>query len=168
MRTHTETHTDHGKVREPGGRAMTSPDFDLCGWNSQSPGPRCLLGSWKFTLSPSLSFQFLAHSLALLTLRLLRRLTDNQGRREEEKNRGMRDGGGGGWGRGTCDVPTQGYLIPSVRGERLSCSVWLWQIKEAVQILARSLALSSWVDLTHTHTHMRTHIQCTQVLWRLA
>lgn len=40
---------------------------------------------------------------------------------------------------GCCDVPTQGYLILSVRGERLSCSVWLWQIKEAVQILARSL-----------------------------
>lgn len=73
--------------------------------------------------------------------------------REDGRRKRTGEWGVGGWGRGTCDVPTQGYLIPSVRGERLSCSVWLWQIKEAVQILARSLTLSSWVDLTHTHAH---------------
>lgn len=107
------------------------------------------MSSWLLKVH-TLSFTFfsISCSLALLTLRLLRRLADNQGRREEEENRGMRDGGwedGGGWlwGLESCDVPTQGYLILSVRGERLSCSVWLWQIKEAVQILARSLALSS-------------------------
>lgn len=62
--------------------------------------------------------------------------------------------------RGSCDVPTQGYLILSVRGERLAPSVWLWKIKGAVQILARSLARSSCVDqrlslcLSHTQTHL--------------
>lgn len=58
------------------------------------------------------------------------------------------------WGvRGSCDVPTKGYLILSVRGEPLACAVWFWEIKEAVQILAGpslALLLSGPEPLKHT------------------
>lgn len=67
-------------------------------------------------------------------------ITRVDGRRKGAEERGVEGEERRG---GSCDVPTQGYLILSVRGERLSPSVWLWEIKEAVQILARSLALSS-------------------------
>lgn len=69
-------------------------------------------------------------------------ITSVDGRRKGAEERGV-EGEERRGVRGSCDVPTQGYLILSVRGERLSPSVWLWEIKEAVQILARSLALSS-------------------------
>ena len=156
MCAHTQTHTKQGKSESPEAERWPLQTLTCVG---ETVKVWTHISSWLLKVH-TLSFTFfsISCSLALLTLRLLRRLTDNQGRREEEEKRGMRDGG---WGRGTCDVPTQGYLIPSVRGERLSCSVWFWQIKEAVQILVRSLALSSWVDLTHTHTH-------TQALWCLA
>lgn len=165
MRAHTHTHRSRKSQRARRQSSDLSRLWPV--WVKQSKS-WTQMSSWLLKVH-TLSFTFfsISCSLALLTPppRLLRRLTDNQGRREEEENRGRRDGGGE-WGRGTCDVPTQGYLIPSVRGERLSCSVWLWQIKEAVQILARSRALSSWVDLTRTHMH--THIQCTQTPWCLA
>ncbi len=104
------------------------------------------MSSLAFKTAQSLfyfSFLLSSSSLALLSLQPLWRLSDNQGRREEEGSGGKNGGRGGGEVRGSCDVPTQGYLILSVRGERLSPSVWLWKIKEAVQILVRSLALSS-------------------------
>ena len=44
-------------------------------------------------------------------------ITRVDGRRKGAEERGM-EGGGGGRVRGSCDVPTQGYLILSVRGER--------------------------------------------------
>lgn len=100
------------------------------------------MSSWLLKPHSLLSFLlFLARSPSLQPLW---RLSDNQHRREEEGSGGKRDGRRGmRVVRGSCDVPTQGYLILSVRGKRLSPSVWLWEIKEAVQILARSRALSS-------------------------
>lgn len=96
------------------------PDFDWRRWNSQSFGPSWLLK----VLALSFAFFSLPCALAILTLQPLRRLTDNQGRQEEEGKAGMGYGGDL-WMRRSCDIPSQGYLILSIRGERLSCCVWL-------------------------------------------
>lgn len=158
MRTHTETHTDHGKVREPGGRAVTSPDFDLCGWNSQSPGPRCLLGSWKFTLSPSLSFQFLARSLSLPSGSSGDSLiTREDGRRKRTGERGM----GGGMGEGNLWCPDSGIFNPLCEGwaSLLLCLALADQRGSSDPgEIARSLLLS-WPD-AHTCTHTFSAHKC--------
>lgn len=128
-------------------------------WLKQSKSSWTQMSSWLLKTSQSTFFSPLLFPARSPSLKPLWRLSDNQGRREEEGSGGKRDGGRGRRVvRGSCDVPTQGYLILSVRGERLSPSVWFWEIKDTVQILVRSLALSSWVDqrlflsLTHTYT----------------
>lgn len=60
--------------------------------------------------------------------------------------------------RGSCDVPTQGYLILSVRGERLSpCLALGDQRGSSDSGRDRSLSPPEWTR--NTHTHIKTYTQ---------
>lgn len=135
--TQTRAHTQ----RAQGQRCDLSRVWPV--WVKQAKSSWTQMSSWLLKPYSLTFFSPLLSTTRVPSLKPLWRLSDNQRGREEE-------GSGGKEGRrvvrARCDVPTQGYLILSVRGERLSPSVWFWEIKDTVEILARWLALSSWVD----------------------
>lgn len=141
-------------------------------WVKQSKSSWTQMSSWLLK-QHSLSSNFpppllFSSSFALLSLQPLWRLSDNQGRHEEEGSRG-RSGGRRGRRvvRESCDVPTQGYLILSVRGKSFSpCLVLGDQRGRSDSERDGSLFLPLSRQTLHTLAHTLTYLGwAVRTLW---
>lgn len=88
---------------------------------------------------------------------------DRRRKGAEEKGIGVGTEAVGGSGGGHYDVPTQGYLILTVRGERFFRSVWILADQSSGSDpgqITHSLLLSG-----HAHTRGRAHAHTSALGW---